>query len=84
MTAGSRANAVANVMTHRIGDARQIEAALARRLPADRVLERQLTLRTVKLVGHLLDAQGRNRGYVPIDPWQGTDEGAGGVVPVPV
>lgn len=76
MTAGSRANVVANVMTHRIGDARQIEAALARRLPAARVLERQLTLRTVKLVGHLLDAQGRARGYVPIDPWQGTDQSA--------
>lgn len=76
MTAGSRANVVANVMTHRIGDGRQVEAALARRLPGARVLDRQLTLRTVKLVGHLLDPQGRACGYVPIDPWQGTDQEA--------
>ena len=78
MTAGSRANVAANVMTHRMSDARQIEAALAQRLPSARVMERQLTLRTVKLVGRLLDAQGRARGYVPIDPWHGTELGSAG------
>jgi DNA-binding Lrp family transcriptional regulator len=73
ITAGSRSNVAAGVMTHQMSDGRRIEAALGQRLPSARVLERQLTLRTVKLVGHLLDAQGRARGYVPIDPWHGSE-----------
>jgi DNA-binding Lrp family transcriptional regulator len=70
LVAGSTANVAAYVMTHQVGDARRIEAALAQRFPASRVVGRQVTLRTVKLVGRLLDPDGRARGYVPIDPWQ--------------
>jgi DNA-binding Lrp family transcriptional regulator len=70
LVAGSAANVAAYVMTHQVGDARRIEAALAQRFPASRVVGRQVTLRTVKLVGRLLDPDGRARGYVPIDPWQ--------------
>jgi DNA-binding Lrp family transcriptional regulator len=77
VTAGSRANLAVHVTTHQIGDARRIETSLAQRFPAARVVGRNVTLRTVKLVGHLLDAQGRSGGYVPIDPWQDVEGLAG-------
>ena len=66
--AGATANVAANVQTHGTGDARRIEAQLGARGNA-RVIDRQLVLRTVKLVGHLTDPEGRAHGYVPIDPW---------------
>jgi hypothetical protein len=44
---------------------------MARRLPDASVRGRQVTLRAVKLVGRLLDTEGRATGYVPIDPWKG-------------
>lgn len=56
------------VRTHQLGDVRRMEAALEHRFPRTRVLERQVTLRTVKLVGRLLDEEGRAAGYVPIGP----------------
>jgi DNA-binding Lrp family transcriptional regulator len=62
------ANLAAYLLTQRLGDVRRLEAELGRRFPDTRVRERQLTLRTVKLVGRLLDGDGRARGYVPIDP----------------
>jgi DNA-binding Lrp family transcriptional regulator len=70
VVAGATANVAAYVMTHQVGDARRVEAELCRRFPAARVVGRHVTLRTVKLVGRLLDAEGRADGYVPIDPWQ--------------
>lgn len=70
VVAGATANVATYVMTHQVADARKVEAELGRRFPAARVVERQVTLRTVKLVGRLLDAEGRAGGYVPIDPWQ--------------
>ena len=66
--AGAAANVAANVHTHGIGDARRIEAQLGLRGGA-RVVDRQVVLRTVKLVGRLTDGEGRAHGYVPIDPW---------------
>ncbi|SEM85027.1 Lrp/AsnC family transcriptional regulator [Streptacidiphilus jiangxiensis] len=70
VVAGAPANVVVNVMTHQAADARRIEAQLGVRFPSARVTGRQVILRTEKLVGHLLDREGRARGYVPLDPWQ--------------
>ncbi|MEY9871322.1 DNA-binding Lrp family transcriptional regulator [Streptacidiphilus sp. MAP12-33] len=69
VVAGARANIALNVMTHQAADARRIEAHLGTRVPAARVTARQVVLRTVKLVGHLLDPEGRARDYVALDPW---------------
>ncbi len=62
------ANLAAYLVTHRLSGVRLLEAELGRRFPETRVLGRRLTLRTVKLVGRLLDGEGRVAGYVPIDP----------------
>ncbi|WP_042387260.1 AsnC family transcriptional regulator [Streptacidiphilus melanogenes] len=70
VVAGATANVVVNVMTHQVADARRIEAQLGSLSPASRVTARQVCLRTVKLVGHTLDREGRARGYVALDPWQ--------------
>ncbi|MDH6121056.1 DNA-binding Lrp family transcriptional regulator [Kitasatospora sp. GAS204A] len=74
VVAGAAANVVASVVTHQIADTRRVEARLARRFPQARVVDRQVTLRMVKLVGHLLDGEGRSVGYVGIDPWAGVDD----------
>ena len=63
------ANLAAYVLVRHLADLRRLEEQLGRRFPEARVRERQLTLRTVKLVGRLLDADGRACGYVPLDPW---------------
>ncbi|WP_377272823.1 Lrp/AsnC family transcriptional regulator [Peterkaempfera sp. SMS 1(5)a] len=83
VVAGAEANVVAFVMSHLIGDVRKVEAELGRRFPRARVVEREMTLRTVKLVGRLLDKEGRAAGYVPIDPWAGgpAPQPRGGAVP---
>ena len=69
VVAGATANVVVAVMTHQVADGRRIEAQLGSLFPAARVTARQVILRTVKLVGHLLDAEGRRIGHVPLDPW---------------
>lgn len=63
------ANLAVYVVVRHVAELRRLEEQLGRRFPEARVRERQLTLRTVKLVGRLLDAEGRARGYVPLDPW---------------
>jgi len=68
MTLGA-ANLVASVMLRRVEDVRRLESELIRIAPGVRVRERQLTVRLVKLVGHLVDDEGRSCGYVPLDPW---------------
>ncbi|WP_176735750.1 Lrp/AsnC family transcriptional regulator, partial [Actinacidiphila rubida] len=68
LVAGASANVAASLMTHQPGDVRRLEAEFGRRFPASRVVERELTLRTLKLVGRLLDGEGRAAGYVPIGP----------------
>jgi len=69
LTAGE-ANLALYVMVRHLQELRRFEEELGRRLPDAVVRGRQVTLRTVKLVGRLLDAEGRACGYVPIDPWQ--------------
>ena len=57
------------LMARHLPELRRVEEEMTRRLPDIRVRERQLMLRTVKLVGRLLDPEGRAVGYVPLDPW---------------
>lgn len=68
LVAGAPANVAVSLMTHLPGDVRSLEAEFGRRFPAARVVERELTLRTLKLVGRLLNEEGRAVGYVPIGP----------------
>ncbi|QMU68201.1 Lrp/AsnC family transcriptional regulator [Streptacidiphilus sp. P02-A3a] len=63
------ANLVAYLMVRQTEDVRRLEVELGRIAPGVRVRERQLTVRLVKLVGHLVDRDGRSCGYVPLDPW---------------
>ncbi|MFD8808394.1 Lrp/AsnC family transcriptional regulator [Streptomyces sp. NPDC059597] len=62
------ANLVAYVVTHHPSEQRRFEQELAARFPGIRPLSRQLVFGTVKLVGRLLDENGRSAGYVPIAP----------------
>ncbi len=68
VTVGS-ANLTVYLMTRGFAETRRVEEELSRRFPESRVRDRQVTLRTAKLVGRLLDPAGRAVGYVPIDPW---------------
>ena len=63
------ANLVTYLMARHLPELRRLEQELAARFPDARVRDRQLTLRAVKLVGRLLDEEGRAAGYVPLDPW---------------
>ncbi|MEU6242543.1 AsnC family transcriptional regulator [Streptomyces sp. NPDC047024] len=62
------ANLVAYVVTHHPSEHRRFEQELAARFPGIRLLSRQLVFGRTKLVGHLLDGDGRAVGYVPIAP----------------
>ena len=46
-----------------------LEAVLAAKLPWLEITGRAVTLRSVKLMGRLLDAAGRGTGRVPLDFW---------------
>ncbi|WP_020645023.1 hypothetical protein [Amycolatopsis balhimycina] len=50
-------------------DALSLEAVLAAKLPWLEITGRAVTLRTVKLMGRLLDSAGRDAGRVPLDFW---------------
>ena len=63
------ANLACYLMVRHLPELRRLELELSRRFPDARVRDRQLTLRPVKLVGRLLDTDGRACGYVPLDPW---------------
>ncbi|WP_245573149.1 Lrp/AsnC family transcriptional regulator [Amycolatopsis benzoatilytica] len=59
--------AVAWLASHH--DATALEAALAAKLPWLEIVNRAVTLRTVKLMGRLLGETGRADGTVPMDFW---------------
>ncbi|WP_072482369.1 Lrp/AsnC family transcriptional regulator [Amycolatopsis australiensis] len=50
-------------------DAVALEGGLAAKLPWLEIIGRAVTLRSVKLMGRLLDAAGRGTGRVPLDFW---------------
>ncbi|GAA4996433.1 AsnC family transcriptional regulator [Yinghuangia aomiensis] len=52
-----------------VPDTRRLEAHLAERFPELAIQDRRLTLANPKRMGHLLDPEGRNTGFVPMDLW---------------
>jgi DNA-binding Lrp family transcriptional regulator len=51
------------------GDSLSLESTLVSRLPWLEIVDRAVVLRPIKLMGHLLDEQGRSTGRVPLDFW---------------
>ncbi|WP_033296049.1 Lrp/AsnC family transcriptional regulator [Amycolatopsis jejuensis] len=50
-------------------EATALEAGLSEKLPWLQVVNRATTLRTIKLMGHLIDEAGHTEGLVPLDFW---------------
>ncbi|MBO0915914.1 hypothetical protein [Streptomyces laculatispora] len=50
-------------------DAQDLEVRLASSLPHLRIADRAVALRAVKLMGRLLDPDGRAIGFVPMNLW---------------
>ncbi|MFB8268079.1 MULTISPECIES: Lrp/AsnC family transcriptional regulator [unclassified Streptomyces] len=67
-TAGPQ-NLIATVWVASLLDAQLLEVKLAGRLPHLRIADRAVALRAVKLMGRLLDAEGRAVGYEQVDVW---------------
>ena len=63
-------NLVLSVRQRSLADIQRLDAALARRFPNLRVAERRVSLRTVKRMGRILDADGRADRAVPVDVWR--------------
>ena len=66
-------NLILSVWQRSLADVQRLEAALARRFPDLRVAERRVSLRTVKRMGRILDADGRAVRAVPMDIWRYPD-----------
>lgn len=64
VTIGSEANLVAQVWLHRIEDLDEFEEQLATEFSGTRVLDRWITARFAKRLGHTLRADGRRKGFV--------------------
>ncbi|MFC9976360.1 Lrp/AsnC family transcriptional regulator [Spirillospora sp. NPDC127200] len=60
------ANLMANVWVHGLDEMAAFEARVVSRYPDVRVVDRSVTLRWVKRIGRMLDAEGRSVGYVPV------------------
>ncbi|MFD0027594.1 hypothetical protein ACWGDS_36085 [Streptomyces sp. NPDC055059] len=67
-TAGPQ-NLIATVWVASLLDAQLLEVRLAGKLPHLRIADRAVALRAVKLMGRLLDAEGRAVGYEQVDVW---------------
>ncbi|WP_330334378.1 Lrp/AsnC family transcriptional regulator [Streptomyces sp. NBC_00536] len=65
-----RHNLILSVWQRSLADVQRLEATLARRFPDLRVAERRVSLRTVKRMGRILDADGRAVRAVPMDIWR--------------
>ncbi|MFI9329800.1 Lrp/AsnC family transcriptional regulator [Kitasatospora sp. NPDC052868] len=63
-------NLILSVWQRSLADVPRLEAALARRFPDLRVAERRVSLRSVKRMGRILDADGRAVRAVPMDIWR--------------
>lgn len=63
-------NLVLSVWQRSLADVKRLETALARRFPDLRVAERSVSLRSVKRMGRILDADGRAVRAVPMDIWR--------------
>ncbi|MFJ8311069.1 MULTISPECIES: Lrp/AsnC family transcriptional regulator [unclassified Streptomyces] len=63
-------NFVLSVWLRSLADSQRLEAALVHRFPDLQVAERHVSLRTVKRMGRILDADGRAVRAVPMDIWR--------------
>ncbi|EID71831.1 hypothetical protein W59_39059 [Rhodococcus opacus RKJ300 = JCM 13270] len=63
-----RSNLVLTVWLRHVGDLQLFETRLEKEQPELSVVEREVTLETVKRLGALLDTGGRRVGTVPIEP----------------
>ncbi|MDR7299840.1 Lrp/AsnC family transcriptional regulator [Haloactinomyces albus] len=63
-TIGSEANLVAQVWLHRLEDLDQFETLLATQFSGTRVLDRWITPRFAKRLGHIIGHDGRQTGFV--------------------
>lgn len=59
-----RHNVIMTVWLHGLDDVQRLEAAIESRLPGVSIEDRSLTLRRIKVVGRLLDDEGRATGHV--------------------
>ncbi|MEU3416477.1 Lrp/AsnC family transcriptional regulator [Streptomyces sp. NPDC006658] len=62
-------NLVLQAVLHSVDDVLRLETRLADAHPRLDIVDRVITLRHDKLLGHLLDADGRSTGIVPPDVW---------------
>ncbi|MFJ4902067.1 MULTISPECIES: Lrp/AsnC family transcriptional regulator [unclassified Streptomyces] len=62
-------NLIATVWVSSLVDAQDLEVRLAAALPHLRIADRAVALRAVKLMGRLLDPDGRAIGFVPMNLW---------------
>lgn len=67
-TIGSEANLVAQIWLHRLEDLDKFEEMVATGFPGTRVLDRWITPRFAKRLGHILRADGRRIDFVPLFP----------------
>ncbi|MHA6804256.1 Lrp/AsnC family transcriptional regulator [Salinifilum ghardaiensis] len=63
-TVGSEANLAVQIWLHHMADLDRFETLLCTRFPGTRVLDRWITPRFVKRLGHLIGEDGRRRGFV--------------------
>jgi DNA-binding Lrp family transcriptional regulator len=66
---GGRPNLLLTLWLRSVADIQRLEAALADRIPELEILDRGLTLRHVKRLGCVLDAEGLAVGVVPLRIW---------------
>jgi hypothetical protein len=55
-----------DVRTRTLDDVQRLEAAIEERMPGVQIVDRAVVLRTVKLMGRLLDDTGAACGFVPL------------------
>lgn len=67
-TIGSEANLVAQIWLHRIEDLDEFEELLATEFSGTRVLDRWITPRFAKRLGHIIRSDGRRTAFVPLFP----------------
>jgi DNA-binding Lrp family transcriptional regulator len=62
-------NLIVQTTLHSVGDALRFEGQLTSTHPSLTITDRTITLRHEKLLGRILDPQGRSVGVVPLDVW---------------
>ncbi|MCQ4206414.1 Lrp/AsnC family transcriptional regulator [Streptomyces longispororuber] len=70
MAVTGETNLLVSTWTSSLSESAAFEVRLGTRLPAARILRRDVTLLTTKRMGRLLDDAGRARGHVPLVPHQ--------------